>query len=232
MTVESVRALEAGVRHGQAAVDAGLADRVESYPALLAAMRAAPAPMKSPAAAAAAHATTTTRPLMHPILAALHAATEAEGLTAVQQLVDLRDQLHALTGSTTDAEALGTVHAWKRDAAAAEALRAQAETDRQAAATRERKTLLTQAVEAMKLTPAEAEADGQEGAWTTALSNESLRAFVNRAGGAVVRSGETKPRQPEKGAAHASALTEAQLSIAGQLGLSPDEYAKALAAQD
>ncbi len=41
MTPESVRALEAGVRYGADAVSAGLADRVASYPATLAALAAA-----------------------------------------------------------------------------------------------------------------------------------------------------------------------------------------------
>ncbi len=236
MKPEAVRALEAGVRHGQAAVEAGLADRVESYPALLAAMRDASksAPKKSLAAAAAATTTTTTttRPLMHPILAALHAANEAEGLTAVQQLVDLREQLHALTGTATDSEALGTLHAWKQDAETAAARRVQDEKDRVATAARERKALLAQAVEAMKLTPAEAEADGQPEAWTTKLDNDGLRTFVNRKSGTVVRTPDTKVQQPVKGATTASSLTEDQRALADQLGLAHDEYAKALAAQD
>lgn len=228
MTPDAVRGLEAGVRYGAAAVAAGLADRVESYPALLASMRALPAP--TPAVATAV--TTTRHTPMHPILSALQAATEAEALTAVQALLDLRRDVQGATGTTTDAEALGVLHAWKRDAAAAADLRATAERERREATARERRELLTQAVDTMRLTPAEAEADGQPGAWTTALSNEGLRAFLARSGGALVRNVETKPRQPEKGAANASALTEDQRAIAGQLGLSPDEYAKALAAQD
>ena len=91
--------------------------------------------------------------------------------------------------------------------------------------------LLAQAVEAMKLTPAEADADGQPGAWTTALDNAGLKTFLSRAGGAV-RTGDTKVREPVKGAASARSLTDEQRALADQMGLSHDAYAQALAAQD
>lgn len=228
MTPEAVRALEAGVRHGAAAVSAGLADRVEGFHALHAAMRAEASPKLTQAPRAGA-ATTAQRTTMDPILTALNAETEADGLTAVRALVNLRTQLYVATGAATDDAALGALHAMKRDAASAAELRAKVEADAAARAKAERAALLDAAVASMRLTPAERAADGTPEAWTTALSNEALRAFAARAG-APPAPGQG-PKQITKGAPSASALTDEQRLLAEQMGLDPAAFAAELAAQ-
>lgn len=162
------------------------------------------------------------------ILSMLGVATEADAVVAIQALTSTRAQVHALTGTDTDDAALGTIAAWKRDAAAASDLRAQVEADRQAAAARERAELLDAAVASMRLTPAERAEDGTEGAFTTGMSNSALRAFAAR----PVTVGATGgPRQPAKAAPSGASLTDDQRAIAAQLGLDADTYAKAIAAQ-
>lgn len=160
------------------------------------------------------------------LLALLGAADEAAAVAAIQSLTSLRAQVHTLTGTTADAEALGAMHAMKRDASAAAELRASVEADRKAAAAKERAELLDGAVSAMKLTPAEREADGKADAWTTALSNDGLRTYLARAGAPG-----SAPRQPVKGVVNGAALTDEQKAIASSLGLDHDAYAKAIAAQ-
>ena len=233
MTAAAVMALDARVFAGPAAVAAGLADRVSSGAAALAALqkRATPStdpqrPLGAPHAAGAA--THTQRHTMHPILAALGVTTDAEGLQAATSLLSLRAQVRAVTGATDDAAALGALHAMKRDAESANALRAQMEADRKAAAAAERASILDGAVAAMKLSPAERAQDGTAEGWTTALTNDALKAFVARAGAVAPQS---RPTQPTKGAPTAAGLTDEQKAIADQVGISHDDYAKALAAQ-
>lgn len=230
MTAPAVRALEARVLSGDAAVTAGLADRVASQADALGVLQKRTAPTTDPPRPLGAPSATQTQRLnMHPILAALGVTTDAEGLQATTALLSLRAQVRAVTGATDDAAALGALHAMKRDAEGANALRAQMEADRRAATAAERASILDGAVTAMKLSPAERAQDGTAEGWTTALDNAGLRAFVARAGALP----SPKPAQPATGAqrATASALTEEQLLIAEQLELSPDDYAKALAAQ-
>jgi signal peptide peptidase SppA len=151
MTSAAVMALDARVFAGPAAVTAGLADRVSSGAAALAAMqkRATPTtdpqrPLGAPPAAGAANHTQ--RHTMHPILAALGVTTDAEGLQAATSLLSLRAQVRAVTGASDDAAALGALHAMKRDAESANALRAQMEADRKAAVAAERASILDGAV--------------------------------------------------------------------------------------
>lgn len=229
MTADAVLDLEARVFAGPGAVNVGLADRVSSCAAALATLqkRVTPTDSQRPLGALpAAGAALTQRHSMNPILAALGVTTDAEGLQATTTLLSLRAQLHAVTGATDDAAALGALHAMKRDAASANELRAQIERDRKDAAARERASILDGAVAAMKLSPAERAQDGTAEGWTTALTNDALKAFVARAGAVAPQS---RPTQPTKGAPTASALTEEQQAIADQLGISHDDYAKALA---
>ena len=133
-----------------------------------------------------------------------------------------------MTGASDDAAALGALHAMKRDAESANALRAQMEADRKAAVAAERAAILDGAVTAMKLSPAERAQDGTAEGWTTALTNDALKAFVARAGAVAPQS---RPTQPAKGTPTAAGLTDEQKAIADQVGISHDDYAKALAAQ-
>jgi hypothetical protein len=112
------------------------------------------------------------------ILAALGAADAAQGLKLATEATSLRTKVRAATNTTDDEAALGTLAAWQRDAAAAADLRAQLEAERKTAAARERAELLAAAVDSMRLTPAEAAADGQPDAFVTGMSNTALRAFA------------------------------------------------------
>lgn len=229
MKPEAVAALQAGIRMGEAAIAAGLADRSATLAATLAELvtRVALKPSTpGPFTGLLPSHSTATRPAMLLILAALSVATEAEAVTSINSLLDLRRQTQALTGAGADSEALGTLHAWKRDAASAGELRAQIEADRAARVATERKELIASAVASMRLTPAEASNDGQPEAWTTALNNDGLRAFIARASGPV--SGDK--RQPVKGAPSAGSLTDEQRALADQLGLDHAAYAASLAA--
>lgn len=246
---DAVAALEGGIRLGPDAVSAKLADRVGTLAALLGGEITVeeccappeeerdaddvPVPDSGDTAshgAAARHTPTPTRiPTMslQALLAALGATDATQALQSIHNLTSLRTQVHAVTGEADDAKALGAMHAMKRDAAAATELRAQVEADRRAVAAKERASILDGAVQAMQLSPAERAADGTAEGWTTALSNDALRAYTQRAGSAP----PPRPREPAKGGANASgaSLTDTQRAIADQLGVSHDDYAKALA---
>ncbi len=248
------RSLEAGIRLGPEAVTAKLADKVGTLAAILngelpiedccaEAMEDADAddvPVPLPGDSAAHHPTPsgasrmtqTPRNSTMPkdliaILAALGATDAAQGLQIATDRATFRTKVLSATKAETDDAALGTLHAWQRDASAAEGLRAQVEADRKARAAEERKGLLAAAVASMRLTPAEAASDGDEGAWVTSMSNDALKAFAARSAPALANSGK-KPAITEPSA---SSLTEEQSALAAQLGLDPAELAKALAAQ-
>lgn len=241
MKPEAVAAMQGGIRLGAEAVTAGLADRVGTLAAILGGELAVedccPAPVTLdaddvpvPAPGQTATRTTPRNPTamnLPTILAALGAGDAVAAATTATELVSLRMQVRALTGAPDDSTALGALHAMKRDAAGAAELRAGIEADKKAAAAKERIALLDGAVAAMKLTPAERALDGTPEGWTSALSNDGLKAFVARAGSAPA----PRPQQPAPGAgASASRLTDDQKALAAQLGLSEDDYAKALAA--
>jgi len=150
MTPESVRALEAGVRYGNAAVSSGLADRVASYHDTLAALqrRVAPKTITAPAMpgartrAAATPATSSTRKTM-----------DNEQLLAA---------VAAMTGKTDPAEQLGALQALKARADQADAAVAEAKTLREGIEQRDRAQLIAEGRATGKLTPAmEAWANGQ-----------------------------------------------------------------------
>lgn len=244
MKPAEVAALQGGIRLGAEAVTAKLADRVGTLAAILGGELAVedccPPPEATdaddvpvPAPGETATRTTprnTTAMNLPTILAALGATDATAAATAATELVSLRAQVRALAGGAPDdSTALGALHAMKRDAASANELRAQIEADKKALAARERASILDGAVTAMKLTPAERAQDGTPEGWTSALSNEGLRAFVARAGAAPA----PRPQQPPAGSAGttAASLTDEQKAIAGQLGLTETDYAKALAAQ-
>lgn len=250
MTVDEVRALQGGIRLGAEAVTAKLADRVGTLAAILGGELSVdecctpveprdaddvPVPDAGETASRGRERrtdnTNTSRyqtMSLQIILAALGAADATQALAAINDRNTLRSQVHALTGETDDAKALGALHAMKRDAAAAPVLRAEIERDRAAATAKERAALLDGAVKAMVLSPDERAADGTPEGWTTALSNDALKSYAARA------TARPAPRlsPPTSGAAGATgaSLTDEQRAIADQTGVSHDEYAKALAA--
>lgn len=251
MPVKDVVALEAGIRLGPEAVTAKLADRVGTLAAILGGdlsveeccdpdddteVNEVPVPAPGEGAARGEGRPIPPRNTMSiqlpAILAALGTTDADKALQTANDLRSVRDQVCAITGETDPAKALGALHAMKRDAAAANELRAQIESDRKAAAAKERASILDSAVAAMKLSPAERAQDGTPEGWTTALTNDALKAFVARAGSSAPTPA-TRPAQPATGAASASAasLTDEQKALADQMGVDHDAYAKALAAQ-
>ena len=221
LDAKAVLALDARTFLGASAVSAGLADHVGPFAVALERARSL-ASRSTPTGAVGA----TGRHM--DLFAVLGAKTEAEALVAAQNLNKMRVSLREMTGATSDDAALGTLAAWKRDAAAANDLRAQVAAEKAAAEKRERAELLDAAVASMRLTPAERDADGQEGAFTTGMTNAALKAFAARP--VTVGSGGA-PRPPTKAAATGAALTAEQREIAASLSLDADAYAQALAAQ-
>ena len=247
------RPLEAGIRLGPEAVTAKLADKVGTLAAILngelpiedccAEMPedadAEDVPVPPPGDSATRHLTPSgaSRMTQTPrntmpkdliaILAALGATDAAQGLQIATAATAFRTKVLSATKAESDDTALGTLHAWQRDASAAADLRAELAADRKARAAEERKGLLAAAVASMRLTPAEAASDGEEGAWVTSMSNDALKAFAARSAPALANTGK-KPAITEPSA---SSLTEDQSALAAQLGLDPAALAKALAAQ-
>lgn len=248
LTVAQVTALQAGIRLGPEAVTAKLADRVGTLADLLGGtltvdeccahleadgeteVNEVPVPAPTRDATRAESAPRSIAPMkdLAAILAALGASDAAQGLQIATEATATRTKVLALTGAESSDAALGTIAAWQRDAAAANDLRAQLAADRAAAEKRERAELLDAAVAAMRLTPAEREADGQPEAFVTGMSNGALRAFAARP---VTVTPGTPPRQPAKASTTAASLTDEQRAIADSLGLDHAAYAAALAAQ-
>lgn len=123
-TREAVLGLQAALYHGQAAVDAGLADAVGSLDAAVGAarelvsQRAAEAAAKESEMAALAIAT---------MLGLAAAAPEAEVAARAGSLRDLESALASATGESSSAKILERVRAWKADAAEVAGLRERTE---------------------------------------------------------------------------------------------------------
>lgn len=213
MTPAAVRGLEAGVRYGQAAVSAGLADRVMSLPALRAEMRARAAPgtaargpAKVPAAGATPAAPTTRKSTMNEEqLAALAAATgetEHDKIVAAVGTMKARavagDRLTSAvaeaTGKSTLDEQVGAVAALAVKAAGYDAAVARAEKADKAASKAELEQVIREGQAAGKLTPAQCAKgeDGRPDGWARRQSAESLRTFLIDAP-RVVPAGEHQP---------------------------------------
>lgn len=244
LTAEQVAGLEAGIRLGPEAVAAKLADRIGTLASILGGelsveeccapaegveVNEVPVPPPGQDATRAESAPRSIAPMkeLAAILAALGAPDAAAGLQTATAAAGLRTKVRGLTGADTDDAALGTLAAWQRDAAALTELRATVEKERAEAAANERKQLLAAAVASMRLTPAEAEADGQPEAFVTGMSNAALRAFAARP--AIVGNQARQPTTPAKPSA--TSLTDDQKAIADQLGLDHAAYAAQLAAQ-
>ena len=185
-----------------------------------------PAGASGPTAPTAPETTPMTLASSSPVLAALGAQTESDGLSAVTSLIDTRKQLRAMTDASSDAEAYGRVEAWKRDSGALAALRAEVATERATRDAADRRAILAKGVDDKKITPAERDADGAPEAWTTALNTSALRSFMDSRKGIVA-----PPPAPPSARGTAGALTDAQRAIADQMNISHAEYAQHLAAQ-
>lgn len=121
LTAEQVLAQQASVFYGQAAVDAGLADRVSTFSAALEAARSM--------ATERAHAAQKVKAMsiVTEALGLAENAIEAEIAARVGALRDAESALCAATGEASVTKALSRVNEWKREAAETPALRERAE---------------------------------------------------------------------------------------------------------
>lgn len=166
MTVDAVKALEAGCFRGQAAVAAGLADRVlptaEAY-AYARTLAAQKRPQKPTGFtfSARARATSPKETIMKSIALAFGLAEdagEAEILAATVKLKGLSEELCAATGKASLAEALGAVRGLVQTKAAYDKLLEQQAAQQLAAREAAVEAIWAEAVAAGKRTPAQVEA--------------------------------------------------------------------------
>lgn len=227
LSVDAIRALKGGIRLGSDAVTTGLADRLgtanEAIRGLLERRLVSTNPPPTQGASTADNGNENMS--LSVILAALGATTVEAGLATAKANIETSNQLLAATGAKSADEAIGVVLAWKRDAENA-AERAKADAAAAAdAKVAERAALLAEGVKSLKLSPADAEQDGNPEGWTTTLSNAGLRAYLGRSGPVAPKA----PSPPVKSKPTAAALNADQKAIAEQLGLDPVKYAEALA---
>jgi signal peptide peptidase SppA len=131
LSPEAVRALEAGTFIGQAAVDAGLADRVGSFAEALA--HAQSLTTQTPAGALPAPTSGATMKSVLAHLGLNEQAGEADVLAAVSARTAPIADLCAITDKTNPAEAVGVVRGWSQTAAAYDTLVKEREADKKAA---------------------------------------------------------------------------------------------------
>lgn len=166
LTVNAVAALEGDTRMGDAAVAAGLADGVMTFDE---AIRAASQMPVKPAP--------TNRGF----------TTMSEKLTAA---------VLALAGTTDEDACLGKLAAWKDGAARAATLEQELTTLRAAQAKTDREAVITEAVAARKITPAQAASAREGKGFLASLSTEQLRAYVAEAVPVATSAGADPVRQP------------------------------------
>jgi hypothetical protein len=173
LTTQAILDLEAGVFLGAGAIEAGLADRLATLEetiaeagrrgAATAEARTTPAPAPAPRSPTplGAPAPQPEENDMKTLLEKLGlppTATEAEALAALSALSDAQRELLAITGKSSQAEALGTLRGWSRTAIAHADLVAKVEADKAAARTAAVEEIFSMAVKTGKRTPAEVEA--------------------------------------------------------------------------
>lgn len=207
------------------AVLGDLVEVEETYTPVAGGLRVAastPAPMSG--ASQPAPTAQETPAMTSAVLVALGATDEGAALATLTTLRSERDGLIAALGVKTHAEALGVLEAHRRDAAELAQLRATVESDRKAAAAKERTALLDAIVAEGKLTPAERALDGQPTCWLTALDIAALGSY-RAARSPVVQTTETAARP----AVTAADVTEEVACLAAQTGVDPVLLANTLA---
>lgn len=225
-TSEAVAALQAATFDGQAALTAGLADRVGSLADALSLARVS-APVRAvptPTTGGVSPAPRGNR--MNPELLALlglpATASEQDAASAIRGAREASSTLCALTGQSSPQAALGVLAAWKSDAAQVPALKTQLAERTAQDAKRERAELLDAACAEGIMSPAERAGYDSDPA-LAALPIEALRAGIamRRASGAVVK---TAPIIA-KGSPDGSPLTPEELHVARLMNVDPQKLA-------
>lgn len=209
ISVESVRALEAGVLYGQQAVDAGLADRVGGYSAALSAAskRAEKRRMEM------------SMKLLAQILGLADNATESEIATVLQRQREHAHRLCAVTGKTDLAEAVATAAAWKGAAEQTEALAREVGELRGRLETGERTGLIEAARRAGKVTPAMSE-NAEWNALIAGFSVPQLKVYLSTLPASVSTKVHEQPSLNGSVTGPVATLTHEEKLIAKQMGLS------------
>lgn len=117
-----------------------------------------------------------------------------KGITTMSE--KLTAAVLALTGTTDEDTSLGKLAAWKEGAARTASLEQELATIRAAQASSARETLITEAVAARKITPAQAAAARAGSGFLASLSTEQLRAYVAEAVPVAASSGADPVRPP------------------------------------
>lgn len=167
MTTDAVKALEASTFRGQAAVAAGLADRIMptadalTYARTVAEQARAAGRGLRPLFPVRASAASPPGHLMKSVALTLglsEEASEAEILAAIVKQKGASDELLALTGKATQAEAVGAVRGLVETAKAYDVLVTQRATEQKAAREAAVETIFASAVASGRRTPAQVEA--------------------------------------------------------------------------
>lgn len=195
LTVTAVAALEGDTRMGAAAVAAGLADAVMTFDEAIRATSQMPV---TPAP--------TNRGF----------TTMSEKLTAA---------VLALAGTTDEDACLGKLAAWKDGAARAASLEQELTTLRATQAKADREAVLTDALAARKITPAQAQAAREGKGFLATLSTEQLRAYVAEAVPVATDASHDPVRPPAKPptAEAEVTLTSEEKRMAKSMGISEEE---------
>lgn len=226
-TSEAVAALQAATFDGQAALTAGLADRVGSLAdaVSLARVSASVRAVPTPTTGGVSPAPRGNR--MNPELLALlglpATASEQDAASAIRGAREASSTLCALTGQSSPQAALGVLAAWKSDAAQVPALKAQLVERIAQDAKRERTDLLDAACKEGLLSPDD-RADFDTGPVMSTASIEFVRASIEqrRKNGPMVKTAPITHGQTPS----AAPLTPEELHVARLMNVDPLKLAQ------
>jgi ClpP class serine protease len=206
---------QGGVLVGEAALAAGMADRIGSFESTMAAIRT-----RADAFTQGNHMAAQLASIAL-VIGLSATATEQEIVAAVQDREATRRDLLGLTGKTTSAEAIATVHAWKSTAAEHDKLAAQVSAMQAEKTAAEFEAILHEGRRSGRLTK-----DMEAVARTNFSDPASLRAFV----AALPVLVNTAPAATPVDIVSVSALTPEERKIAAMTGVSEEQFAKTKAA--
>lgn len=225
----NIKALEADIFVGDAAVAAKLADKVGTFADALALARSR---AKSTVAVKATAPQET--PKMKTVLTALGLsaeATEAEALAALTKLTSTTSDLRGVTRQATDAEAIGVVKGWSAKASAYDTLLAERETEKAAARSTAIDAIFQMALDTGRLTAGEIEAKKKSiTAGVLSLdTDEKVAAYRAEVEAGPVRLPSQQNKKPEGGnAIGGKGWAEMSFTERAQMRRSNPEAARAL----
>lgn len=225
-TSEAVAALQAATFDGQAALTAGLADRVGSLADAVSLARVSTSARAVPTPTTGGVSPAPRGNRMNEILALLGlpaTASEQDAAAAIRGAREASSTLCALTGQSSPQAALGVLAAWKSDAAQVPALKAQLVERIAQDAKRERTDLLDAACKEGLLSPDD-RADFDTGPVMSTASIEFVRASIEqrRKNGPIVKTAPITHGQTPS----AAPLTPEELHVARLMNVDPLKLAQ------